>query len=91
MNLRIAERKASRPLCSLSISTSFLRREEILFFKWSPGEPSLVDAGDDAPENYLLLWKMDEDTWLYNDSRDDPIKEYAWIYQGTIGFVCQMW
>ena len=65
--------------------------EEILFFKWSPGEPSLVDSGDDAPENYLLLWRMDEDTWLYNDSRDDPIKEYAWIYGGAIGFVCQMW
>ena len=65
--------------------------EEILFFKWSPGEPSLVDSGDDAPENYLLLWKTDEDTWLYNDSRDDPIKEYNWIYGGVIGFVCQMW
>lgn len=65
--------------------------EEIQFFKWTPGEPSLIDAGDEAPENYLLMWKTDEDTWQYNDSREDPIREYAWIYSGVIGYVCQMW
>ena len=65
--------------------------EEILFFKWTPGEPSMIDAGDEAPENYLLMWKTDEDTWQYNDSREDPIREYAWLYSGVIGFVCQMW
>ena len=37
------------------------------------------------------LWKKGEDSWLYNDSRDDPLKDYAWAYGGVIGFVCQMW
>ena len=65
--------------------------EEIMFFRWTPGEPSLVDTGDDAPENYLLMWKTDDETWQYNDSREDPVREYAWAYSGVIGFVCQMW
>lgn len=65
--------------------------EEVQYFKWSAGEPSMIDAGDNAPENYLLLWKENEETWMYNDSRDDPVKDYGRIYGGAIGFVCQMW
>ena len=65
--------------------------EEVFFFNWSPGEPSMVDGGDGAAENYLLLWHMNDDTWLYNDSREDPLDEYGFIYGGKIGFVCKMW
>ena len=66
--------------------------EEISFFRWSEGEPSMVDGGDGAAENYLLLWREgDDEEWYFNDSRDDPLADYYWIYNGTIGFVCQMW
>ena len=65
--------------------------EEVFFFNWSPGEPSMVDGGDGAAENYLLLWHMNDDTWLYNDSREDPLDEYGFICGGKIGFVCKMW
>ena len=65
--------------------------EEVRFFEWAQGEPSMIDAGDQAPENYLLLWHSANDTWLYNDSREDPLAEYGFIYGGNIGFVCQMW
>ena len=65
--------------------------EEVSFFRWSEGEPSMVDAGDGAAEKYLLLWKEAEDEWYFNDSRDNPLEDYAWAYGGKIGFVCQMW
>ena len=65
--------------------------EEVFFFNWSPGEPSMVDGGDGAAENYLLLWHMNDDSWLYNDSREDPLEDYGYIYSGKIGFVCKMW
>ena len=65
--------------------------DEVFFFNWSPGEPSMIDGGDGAAENYLLLWHSADDKWLYNDSREDPLKEYGFIYGGKIGFVCQMW
>ena len=65
--------------------------EEVFFFNWSQGEPSMVDSGDGAAENCLLLWHMADDTWLYNDSRADPVKDFGFIYGGNIGYVCQMW
>lgn len=65
--------------------------EEVFFFNWSPGEPSMIDSGDGAAENYLLLWHMNDETWLYNDSREDPLANYGYLYGGRIGFVCQMW
>ena len=61
------------------------------YYPWSVGEPSMIDASDGVAENYLLLWRIDEDTWLFNDSRGDPVADYPWIYSGQIGFVCQMW
>ena len=63
----------------------------LTYFSWSEGEPSMFDAGDGAAENYLLLWKEDEDQWRFNDSREDPLQDYAWAYRGHIGYVCQMW
>ena len=65
--------------------------EEVYYFNWSQGEPSMIDSGDGAAENYLLLWRMGENNWLYNDSREDPLAQFAYLYGGRIGFVCQMW
>ena len=65
--------------------------DELTFFKWDEGEPSMVDAGDGAAENCLLLWREGDEEWYFNDSRDDPLEDYFWLYDGKIGFVCQMW
>jgi len=57
---------------------------------WAPDEPSGYDSGDGQPENYLMIWKMD-DTWLCNDSREDPVHDYGAFYSGKMGYICQMW
>lgn len=57
---------------------------------WADGEPSKVDPGDGAEENYMLLWNLN-DQWVLNDSRDDPLQDFGYIYRGQIGYVCQMW
>lgn len=64
--------------------------ELVTFFNWGEGEPSRIDGGDGAAEDYLLMWRNNE-LWQYNDSREDPLKDYAWLYGGSIGFVCRMW
>lgn len=65
--------------------------ELITWFKWSEGEPSMTDGGDGASEDYMLLWRLDDTSWYFNDSREDPVADYPWTYVGQIGFVCQMW
>ena len=60
------------------------------YFLWDEGEPTGIDTSDNAPENYLMLWRRD-DGWYYNDSRENPLLDYYWIYGNNIGFVCQMW
>lgn len=65
--------------------------EMVTYFPWAEGEPSIVDAGDGAAEDYMLLWRTDGESWYFNDSREDPVTDYPWIYSGQIGFVCQMW
>ena len=64
--------------------------EEVAYFFWGEDEPSYVDGGDGAAENYMLLWRIDED-WYGNDSRENPLQEFGYVYSGAIGFVCQMW
>lgn len=61
--------------------------EDIQYFPWGVGEPSLKDT-DGTPENYGLLWNHDG-TWIYNDSRNDPVKDYPDIYSGKIAYVCE--
>ena len=65
--------------------------EMVSYFPWREGEPSLIDPGDGAAENYLLLSRQAEDEWYFNDSRDNPLIDYGWIYSGNIGYVCQMY
>lgn len=60
------------------------------YFFWAEGEPSYVDAGDNVEEDYMLIWKID-DTWVGNDSRENPLDDFFFTYGDNIGFVCQMW
>ena len=62
--------------------------EEISFYKWGKGEPSGYDSGDRVTEDFILLWKFNGE-WVYNDSRDDPVKDYPAMYSGQIGYVCE--
>lgn len=62
--------------------------EQISYYKWGKGEPSGYDSGDRVTEDYILLWKFNGD-WVYNDSRDNPVKDYPDMYSGQIGFVCE--
>ena len=64
--------------------------ESVTFFNWADGEPSFIDGGDGTAEDYLMMWRNNE-TWQFNDSREDPLENFAWIYGGSIGFVCKMW
>ena len=64
--------------------------ELINFFLWDEGEPSGIDVGDNAPENFLMMWRRD-DGWYYNDSRENPLLDFYAFYGDNVGFVCQMW
>lgn len=66
--------------------------EEVVFeFNyWGENEPSFVDSGDGAAEDYMLLWNVDG-RWYANDSRENPLENFGGIYGGKIGFVCQMY
>ena len=62
--------------------------ETVDFYAWGRGEPSLYDSGDNVAEDYLLLWYFNG-AWVYNDSRDDPVRDYPQMYSGQIGYVCE--
>ena len=62
--------------------------EDITFYTWAAGEPSVFDVGDGAHEDYVLLWKLNG-TWAYNDSRNDPVAGFPEMYAGTIGYICE--
>ena len=64
--------------------------ELVTFFNWGEGEPSRIDIGDGAAEDYLMLWRLN-DAWVYNDSRENPLQEFYGTYGNSIGFVCKMW
>ena len=57
-----------------------------VYEKWGYGEPSYFDGN--VPEDYVLLWY--NRGWVYNDSRNDPCKDYSFIYNGKIGYVCEV-
>ena len=62
--------------------------ETVTFYAWGQGEPSQYDSGDKVAEDYLLLWHFNG-AWVYNDSRNDPVKDYPGMYSGQIGYVCE--
>lgn len=63
-------------------------REDGFFFAWGDGEPSAVDTGDGAAEDYFLLWNRNG-RWCGNDSRENPLTNFFGVYGGKIGFVCK--
>ena len=60
------------------------------FYAWAQGEPSMTDSYDGAAENYIMLVKQPDGTWLYNDSRPDPMAQYSRFYSGRIAYICQI-
>ncbi len=67
----------------------WLNDENIDFYAWGKGEPSVTDT-DGTPENYGLLWKWGTYTgWIYNDSRNDPVTEFPAAYSGKIAYICE--
>ncbi len=60
------------------------------FYAWAQGEPSLTDSYDGETENYVMLVKQSDGTWLYNDSRADPMAKYSSFYSGKIAYICQI-
>ncbi len=60
------------------------------FYVWAQGEPSLTDSYDGETENYVMLVKQSDGTWLYNDSRSDPMAKYSGFYSGRIAYICQI-
>lgn len=60
------------------------------YYAWAAGEPSLKDAYDGASEDYIMLVKQPDGTWMYNDSRNDPMADYARFYSGKIAYICQI-
>ncbi len=64
--------------------------EDSDFCLWAQGEPSLTDSYDGAAENYIMLVKQSDGTWLYNDSRADPLAQYSSFYSGKIAYICQL-
>lgn len=63
--------------------------ENVNFYVWGRGEPSFYDSGDRVAEDYLLLWRFNG-AWVYNDSRNDPVRDYPAMYSGQIGYVCEI-
>ena len=59
-------------------------------YAWAQGEPSMTDSYDGAAENYIMLVKQADGTWLYNDSRPDPMAQYSRFYSGKIAYICQI-
>lgn len=73
----------------LSGDLVWLNDEDIDYYAWGKGEPSLTDT-DGTPENYGLLWKWGTYTgWIYNDSRNDPVSEFPAVYGGKIAYICE--
>ena len=66
---------------------SWVTGEQISFFRWGKGQPSAYDS-DGTAEDYLMLWKR-KGSWIYNDSRNDPVADYPTAYSGKIGFICE--
>lgn len=60
------------------------------FYAWAQGEPSMTDSYDGAEENYVMLVKQPDGTWLYNDSRENPMAQYSSFYSGKLAYICQV-
>lgn len=57
-----------------------------VYEKWGYGEPSYFDGN--IPEDYVLLWY--NRGWVFNDSRNDPCRDYPQMYNGKIAYICEI-
>lgn len=62
--------------------------DAVNFTKWAEGEPSGWDDYDNVPEDYVMIYRVD-DEWYYNDSRNDPAADYPQYYSDVMGYVCE--
>lgn len=69
---------------------TWLSGEEVSFYNWASGEPSVTDSYDGSSENYIMLSRQKDGSWMYNDSRMDPVSAYARYYSGNIAFICEI-
>ncbi|MBQ5405836.1 MAG: protein kinase [Oscillospiraceae bacterium] len=61
--------------------------EYVSYYPWDENEPSEVDAYDNAPEDFIMLWN--HNGWCYNDCRENPARDFPEYYSGSIGFVVE--
>ena len=61
--------------------------DQVSVYPWGAGEPSYMDSYDGVYEDYVMLWN--NNGWVYNDSRNDPVADYPGVYSGKIAYVCE--
>ena len=61
--------------------------DQVSIYRWGAGEPSYMDSYDGVYEDYVMLWN--NNGWVYNDSRNDPVADYPGAYSGKIAYVCE--
>ena len=61
--------------------------DQVNIYPWGAGEPSYMDSYDGVYEDYVMLWN--NNGWVYNDSRNDPVADYPGAYSGKIAYVCE--
>ena len=61
--------------------------DQVSVYPWGTGEPSYMDSYDGVYEDYVMLWN--NNGWVYNDSRNDPVADYPGAYSGKIAYVCE--
>lgn len=61
--------------------------DQVSVYPWGAGEPSYMDSYDGVYEDYVMLWN--NNGWVYNDSRNDPVADYPGAYSGKIAYVCE--
>ncbi len=67
----------------------YVTGDALSYTKWDKGEPSALDM-DGTHEDYLLLWyRKNNNTWCYNDMRNDPISVASATYSGHLAYICQ--
>ena len=61
--------------------------DQVSVYPWDAGEPSYMDSYDGVYEDYVMLWN--NNGWVYNDSRNDPVADYPGAYSGKVAYVCE--
>ena len=64
--------------------------EDTDYYNWASGEPSYKDGYDGSAEDYIMLSRQSDGSWKYNDSRIDPMANFAKYYSGNIAYVCEI-